>query len=88
MIYIATDIAGKGIRFVTAYDSRTDFYNYAAEVADRGRADDWPKYGYTIEEICHFLRDRGIGFGSRTHRRISREEAHKLVRQGVDGYGF
>ena len=32
MIYIATDIHGRGIKYINAFDSRLDFWAYADEV--------------------------------------------------------
>jgi hypothetical protein len=33
----------------------------------------------SIARICEALYDNGIGFGSRSHSRISRDEAQELV---------
>jgi len=89
MIYIATDIHGRGVRHVTAFDDRTDFFKYVQEVHERrSNGEDWPRQSYSIDRLCDCLYDRGIGFGSRSHRRVSRRDAHKFTRNGAERIAF
>ena len=89
MIYIATDIAGRGVRHVLAFDNRLDFYRYALEVIERANnGDRWPRRSYSVDRLCDCLFDRGVGFGSRSHRRVSRRDAYRLARDGAERVGF
>ena len=82
MIYIATQENGRPIS-VTAFDSRRDFLGYADEVLScdnrnylvRSRSS-------SIDTICYALTDNGMGYGPRTHFRVSRREA-KQIENGV-----
>ena len=88
MIYIATDIHGRGVRHVFAYDSRDDFSRTAKQWLER--SDDYFKIKArsTVNDICDALYDSGPGFGARSHRRVSRREALRLKRDGVNAHGF
>lgn len=87
MIYIATDEHGRGIRHVTAFYSRDALHSYALGImawhADSHLLNGRP----SISAICDALYDAGVGFGSRSHRRVSRREAALLIRSGVSSYG-
>jgi hypothetical protein len=87
MIYIATNEHGRGLRHVTAFDNRDALHSYALEVmawhADNHLLSGRPSIG----TICDALCDAGVGFGSRSHHRVSRKEAALLVRSGVSSHG-
>lgn len=85
MIYIATDIHGRGIKHVNAFDNRLSFWAYADEVL--ACRDTHPKRSDTIDALCEHLYDSGFGFGARSHHRVSRQEAARLIRNGADGRG-
>tara|TARA_R100000808_G_C2116495_1_gene128949 strand:- start:47 stop:325 length:279 start_codon:yes stop_codon:yes gene_type:complete len=88
MIYIATNEHGRGIKHITAFDDRMDFLRYADVVlawydnASLIRAKSTP-----IDTICEALYDKGIGFGARDHRRVSRQEAKEYIREGAKAVG-
>jgi len=88
MIYIATDIHGRGTRHVFAYDSRDDFARTAKQWLDRSDGYFQIKARSTVNDICDALFDSGQGFGARSHRRVSRKEALRLKRDGVNSHGF
>jgi hypothetical protein len=88
MIYIATDIHGRGLRHVTAYDSRKDFLSTALQWLDRSDKYFSIKARSSINDICDALRDSGAGFGARSHHRVTRREAFKLARDGIKTSGF
>lgn len=88
MIYVGTEIHGRGFRHVIAYDDMADLKKSAALWLDRRDEASEIKSRSTIDDLCHALRDAGIGFGSRSHSRISRREAFKLKRDGVEAIGF
>ena len=71
MIYIATTEHGRGIQHVTKFVNRLDFFNYAADVLSCHDRNSMINKGSTISRICDTLADNGVGFGSRSHRRIS-----------------
>jgi len=88
MIYIATDIHGRGIGHITAYDSRNDFLSTALQWLDRSDRYFLINARSSINDICDALHDHGPGLGARTHHRVTRREAFKLVRDGVKPSGF
>ena len=88
MIYIATDIHGRGARHVFAYDSRDDFSRTAKQWLDRSDGYFRIKARSTVNDICDALYDSGPGFGARSHRRVTRKEALQLKRDGVNSHGF
>ena len=79
MIYIATNEHGRGVRHVTAFDNRADFLVYADEVLACDDASAMLRGKPSIARICEALYDSGPGSGSRSHSRISRDEAQELV---------
>ena len=79
MIYIATNEHGQGVRHVTAFDDRADFLAYADEVLACDNNNAMLRGRPSISRICEALYDDGPGFGSRSHSRISRDEAQELV---------
>ena len=79
MIYIATTEHGQGVRHVTAFDDRDDFLAYADELLACNDASAMLRGKPSIARICEALDDKGPGFGSRSHSRISRDEAQELV---------
>jgi hypothetical protein len=84
MIYIATDIHGRGtIQHVTAYEDRAEFYRHVDEVLACNDAT--PKRSDSIATLCEHLYDHGVGIGARSHHRVDVREARFLVRQGADG---
>ena len=83
MIYIATDINGRGIKHVTAFEDRAEFYGYVDEVLAFNDAT--PKRSDSIATLCDHLYDHGVGFGARSHHRVDVREARFLVRQGANG---
>ena len=88
MIYIATDIHGRGYQHVVAYADVTDFRRTAFTWLDRSDAAWEIKSRSTIQDVCHALRDAGTGFGARSHRRVDYKEALKLKRDGVATHGY
>lgn len=86
MIYIVTNEHGRGIRHVTGFEDRDALHSYACEVLCR--YDHTPRSKATISDICDALDDNGIGYGARSHHRVSYREARLLVRNGVQPYGF
>ena len=79
MIYIATNEHGQGGRHVTAFDDRADFLAYADEVLACDDASVMLRGKPSISRICEALYDSGPGHGSRSHSRISRDEAQELA---------
>jgi len=77
-IYIATDEAGKGIRHITEFDNRLDLLVYAD--GELSCTDIFISQKATISDILESLYDHGIGFGQRSHRRIYRREAIKILK--------
>jgi hypothetical protein len=88
MFYIATDIHGRGTRHVCAYDSRDDFSTTAKQWLDRSDRYFQIKTRSSVDEICDALYDSGPGFGARSHRRVTRKEALRLKRDGINAHGF
>jgi hypothetical protein len=86
MIYIATDIHGRGYRHVVAYDDIKEFRNVASSWLERRGMH--IKSRATVDEVCEALYDAGPGFGARSHRRVSRKEAYVLKRDGAQTYMF
>ena len=85
MIYIATNIHGRGVKHITGFDSRLDFWAYADEVLachDRNV----PRSA-SVADICDGIYDNGIGSGARDHFRVSRREAARYIRHGADAHG-
>ena len=79
MIYISTNEHGQGVRHVTAFYDRADFLAYADEVLACNNASAMLRGKPSIARICEALYDGGPGSGSRSHSRISRDEAQELV---------
>jgi hypothetical protein len=88
MIYIATDIHGRGLRHITAFDSRNDFLSTALQWLDRSDRYFSIKTRSSIDDICDALHDHGPGLGARSHHRVTRREAFKLSRDGIKTFGF
>ena len=84
MFYIATEIHGRGIRYITAFDNRSHLWRYAAEcgVSTYGE----PLRADSIAELCHKLRDHGPGLGSRSHHRVSRRNAERFIKNGANAF--
>ena len=80
MLYIATDIHGKGVRYISAFENRYDFMCYATRYAWGDRR---VYKSDTIATICDKLYDKAVGYGSRDHYRVNRQEARALIRNGV-----
>lgn len=79
MIYIATNEHGQGVRHVTAFDDRADLLAYSVGVLCGDDAIAMLRGRPSIARICEALYDNGPGSGSRSHSRISRDEAQELV---------
>lgn len=88
MIYVATDIHGRGYLHVVAYDDVAEFRNVALKWLESRDAAWEITARSTIDDVCHALRDAGPGFGARSHRRVSRADALKMKREGVTTYAF
>ena len=86
MIYIATTEHGRGIQHVTGFVNRLDFLNYADDVLSCNDRNSMLNKRPTISRICDALEDNGVGFGSRSHQRISRRETQYLMTRGVKTY--
>lgn len=82
MIYIATNIHGRGVRHITSFDSRADLLGYACEVLAMN--DRHPRNRASIDEICEALSDSGPGFGALSHHRVSRKQALEHIRDGAE----
>lgn len=85
MIYIATNVHGRGVQHVTAFNNRLDLLTYADDIT--AFTDTNIPRAATIDDICDGLYDKGIGFGARSHSRVSRDYARKLIRDGVKETG-
>jgi len=82
-IFIETREAGRGRTLVHSFDDKHDLLCYADEVlACHDNFSMIKGYWTTIDTICEALCDMGMGTGSRTHRRITREEAREKFRDG------
>ena len=88
MIYVATDIHGRGYRHIAAYNNVEAFRRAALTWLERCDAGWEIKSRSTIDDICHAMRDAGSGFGARSHRRVDYKKALKLKRDGVETYGY
>ena len=77
-IYIATEVAGKGITDITEYSSLDDYHNYACQILCTHN--DQPTNRETISSLNDLLADNGIGQGSRRHYRISRKDAAEVLK--------
>jgi hypothetical protein len=86
-IYVATDIHGRGVRHITAFDTKAELFSYAWNEKARSGVN-LPKAKHNIDDILHCLYDSGIGFGARNHYRVSRREAHRLARAGAERHCF
>ena len=86
MIYIATNLHGRGIKHGTAFEDRLDLLSYVDEIT--AFTETVVNSRDNIDTLCDKLIDRGMGCGSRSHARVSRREAHDLVRNGALPYGF
>lgn len=81
-IFIATDIHGRGVRHVAAFAGKADLLQYAHEYST------FVESLATVAEICEAMADKGIGFGSRSHRRVTLRETRALVRNGAETIDF
>lgn len=81
-IFIATDIHGRGVRHVAAFAGKSDLLQYAHDYSCL-----LPE-SVTVDGICDALADKGIGFGSRSHRRVTFREARALVCNGAEAIDF
>ena len=84
MIYIATNVHGRGVKIITAFDSRHDFLCYADEVLSCHNNNQMIRAkASNIDRICEALYDNGPGTGARHHHRISRIDAMEHLRNGA-----
>jgi len=74
VIYIATTEHGRGVRHITSFKSRRDLFDYADDVLSCNDRNSMINKSSTISRICDALEDNGVGFGSRSHQRISQRE--------------
>lgn len=82
-IFIETREAGRGRTLVHSFDDKHDLLCYADTVLARHDNLSMIRgYWTTIDTICEALCDMGMGTGSRTHSRITREEAREKFRDG------
>ena len=81
-IFIATDIHGRGVRRVAAFAGKSDLLQYAHDYSC------FLPVSSTVDQICEALADKGIGFGARSHRRVTMREARALVRNGAEAIDF
>ena len=82
MFYIATEINGRGIRYVTAFDKRIDLWNYAVLFGASSYGE--PQRADSILTLCDKLCDKGPGIGSRSHHRVNRAAAKRLISNGAN----
>jgi hypothetical protein len=82
MIYIATTIAGRGVRYVTGFDDRADLLRYAGGTL--AFTDSAPRSRDSIDTLCELLQDHGPGFPSSLLSSLSRREAVTLLRDGAE----
>jgi len=87
-IYIYTVVHGQGVHnhIVSDWNGRNGFLEYAYDATDM--TDVSIINSMTIDEICDALQDKGVGIFARSHSRVSRREAEKLIRQGAIDYTF
>ncbi len=82
MFYIATEIPGRGVQYITAFDSRNDLYDYALTEGASSYGE--PLRADSIAELCNKLCDKGPhGWGSQSHHRVSRLDAERFIRNGA-----
>ena len=82
--YIGTNIHGRGIKHITYFESRAKFEQYAEEAQCIEGKDSVVRRSASIQEICDYLYDSGIGSGARDHRRVSRKEAVEHIKNGAE----
>jgi len=85
MIYIATNITGKGVKHITAFADKKDLAGYAGELL--ACSDTCVNFADSIDILCSKMHDTGIGYGSRFHFRVSRKEAKKYIKSGAKSSG-
>ena len=85
MIYIATNIAGRGVKHITAFGDKKDLAEYAGELL--ACSDESVNFSDCINTLCFKMYDMGIGFGSRSHFRVTRNEAKDYIRWGATAVG-
>ena len=84
MIYIGTNVHGRGVKIITAFDSRHDFLCYADEVLACNNNNSMIRAkASSIDRICEALYDNGAGSGARHHHRVSRAEATAYICYGA-----
>ncbi len=85
MIYIATGSHSRGVKYITAFDNKTDLFSYACDVSSCQEA--VVLTSDTIDDICVKLYDTGMGSGARHHYRVSRTDAIKHIENGAKAFG-
>lgn len=81
-LFIATAVHGRGVQHVAAFRGKADLLQYAHDYSCL------PPESATVDQICEALADKGLGFGSRSHRRVTLREARALVRNGAEAVDF
>lgn len=86
MIYIATNIHGRGVHYITGFKNRGDLLNYAQKVNAYSAA--YLRNSASIGWICDSLAYSGLsnrdpGIASRFHNRVSRKQAIEHIRDGA-----
>lgn len=84
--YVATTVAGRGETDVTEFEDKADLFDYVEEITSS--TDRVAKKSDTIGELLDLIEDMGPGYGQRTHRRVGRKEAIKLIRGGANNHTF
>lgn len=75
-IYIKTVECGRGVRHITEYENKQEFYEYIYEViSQKGGYDSLPNIKMKIEDMLPFIDDSGIGHGQRYHREMTKKDA-------------
>ncbi len=81
--YILTTVHGQGPwkAHITHWPTKLDFWAYCAEVMSC--RDGVPKRSHTIDQLCEVIYDNGPGFGARSHKRVSVQEARDYIKVGA-----
>tara|TARA_R100001369_G_scaffold50067_1_gene76800 strand:+ start:1003 stop:1272 length:270 start_codon:yes stop_codon:yes gene_type:complete len=85
MIYIATNIAGKGVKHITAFDNKKDLVSYFDDLTACSETTVF--FSDCINTLCEKMYDTGVGFGSRSHFRVARNEAKQYIKWGASAVG-
>jgi hypothetical protein len=81
MIYVATNVHGRGDQIVTSFYDKNELVQYAFDVL--AFSDIRVNRAMSVQRLLEALHDKGPGFGSRSHRCVKQDTAIKLIRDGA-----